>query len=149
MKLMRRGCGLQFILFSSMDEKVQINCKFSDSVDKSCLSAFIKKLTKMKAFWTWTGLDKTQGFIEKNLQTGFSTSFSGKRGFLKQAFWLKMSLFGVRNATVKYATRSPHEIWSGVIFLWFYVKSRENGKLKFAEVASLVYYVQSFIKLNC
>jgi hypothetical protein len=41
------------------------------------------------------------------LNAGFFTGFSGKTGFLKQAFSLKMSIFGGQyhdNATVKYAT---------------------------------------------
>jgi hypothetical protein len=42
-------------------------------------------------------LEKTQVLLKKpagRLNAGFFTGFSGKTGFLKQAFSLKMSMFG-------------------------------------------------------
>ena len=57
-----------------------------------------------------SGLEKTQVLLKKpagRLNAGFFTGFSGKTGFLKQAFLLKMSILVVNindNATVKYAT---------------------------------------------
>jgi hypothetical protein len=39
-----------------------------------------------------TELEKTQVLLKK--PEGFFTGFSGKTGFLKQAFSLKMSIFG-------------------------------------------------------
>jgi hypothetical protein len=46
------------------------------------------------------GLEKTQVFLKKpagRLNTGFFTGFSGKTGFLKQAFLWKMSMLGGQN----------------------------------------------------
>jgi hypothetical protein len=43
------------------------------------------------------GLEKTQVLLKKpagRLNAGFFTGFSGKIGFLKQAFSLKMPIFG-------------------------------------------------------
>jgi hypothetical protein len=43
------------------------------------------------------GLEKTQVLLKKpagRLYAGFFTGFSGKTGFLKQAFSLKMSILG-------------------------------------------------------
>jgi hypothetical protein len=44
-----------------------------------------------------SGLEKTQVLLKKpagRLNAGFFTGFSGKTGFLKQVFSLKMSIFG-------------------------------------------------------
>jgi hypothetical protein len=44
-----------------------------------------------------SGLEKTQVLLKKpagRLNTGFFTGFSAETGFLKQAFSLKMSIFG-------------------------------------------------------
>jgi hypothetical protein len=44
-----------------------------------------------------SGLEKTQVLLKKpagRLNAGFFTGFSGKTGFLKLAFSLKMSIFG-------------------------------------------------------
>jgi hypothetical protein len=63
-------------------------------------------------FQSKTGLEKTQVLLKKpagRLNAGFFTGFSGKTGFLKQVFSLKMSIFVGQyisdNATLKYATR--------------------------------------------
>jgi hypothetical protein len=44
-----------------------------------------------------SGLEKTQDLLKKpagRLNEGFFTGFSGKTGFLKEAFSLKISIFG-------------------------------------------------------